>query len=152
MDLREPCLPRIDYFVPNLAEAQALTGLDESEDVARALLDCGVGAVGLKMGAAECLVMANTGELLCVPAFEVNVIDATGEAMPLPRAFAGVWQNWPLEQTACLANAIGALCVTGVGATGGMHSLPGALVFNELIEGRDYEELDWLILSHPMGR
>ncbi len=75
-----------------------------------------------------------------------------GQAMPLPRAFAGVWQNWPLEQTARLANVVGALCVTGVGATGGMHSLPGALVFNELIEGRDYEELDWLILSHLMGR
>ena len=50
MEILQPCLPYIDYFVPSLPEAQALTGLDDPTEVARALLEHGVRTVGLKMG------------------------------------------------------------------------------------------------------
>jgi sugar/nucleoside kinase (ribokinase family) len=137
MDLLGPCLPHVDYFVPSLAEAQALTGLDGPEDVTRALLDRGVGTVGLKMGADGCLVMTGTGELLHVPAFEVDVVDATGAGDAFAAGFiAGVWLGWPLEQTARFANAAGALCVTGLGATGGLRSLPETLAFMESAKAR----------------
>ena len=132
MKLLEPCLPYVDYFVPSLAEAQALTGRDEPEDIARALLDHGVGTVGLKMGAAGCLVMTDTGQSLRLPAFEVNVMDATGAGDAFAAGFiAGVWQGLSLEETARLANAVGALCVTGVGAAGGVLSLPETMAFME---------------------
>ena len=132
MDLLGPCLPRVDYFVPSLAEAQALTGLHDPEDVARALLDRGVGTVGLKMGADGGLVMSDAGELLRVPAFEVDAVDATGAGDAFAAAFiAGVWRGWSLERTARLGNAAGALCVTGVGAAGGVRSLPETLAFME---------------------
>ncbi len=149
MDLLGPCLPHVDYFVPSLAEAQALTGLDEPEAVARDLLERGVGTVGLKMGAEGCLVMTDAGELpspeeegpgrgansFRVPAFEVDVIDATGAGDAFAAGFiAGVWKGWPLEKTAQLANAAGALCVTGLGATGGVRSLPETLAFIESAE------------------
>jgi sugar/nucleoside kinase (ribokinase family) len=137
MDLLGPCLPHVDYFVPSLAEAQALTGLDGPEDVTRALLDRGVGTVGLKMGADGCLVMTGAGELLHVPAFEVDVVDATGAGDAFAAGFiAGVWLGWPLEQTARFANAAGALCVTGLGATGGLRSLPETLAFMESAKAR----------------
>jgi sugar/nucleoside kinase (ribokinase family) len=138
MDLLGPCLPYVDYFVPSLTEAQALTGQDEPEAVAHALLDRGVGTVGLKMGADGCLVMTDGGpngstrESLRAPAFEVDVIDATGAGDAFAAGFiTGVWKGWSLEKTARLANAAGALCVTGIGATGGVRSLPETLAFME---------------------
>ncbi len=135
MELMGPCLPHLDYFVPSLPEARALTGLREPEDVARVLLDCGVGNVALKMGADGCLVMSGDSKLLHVPAFEVDVVDATGAGDAFAAGFmAGVWQGWPIEQTARFANAVGALCVTGVGATGGVRSLAETLDF---ISARD---------------
>jgi sugar/nucleoside kinase (ribokinase family) len=137
MDLLAPCLPHLDYFVPSLAEARALTGLDEPEEVARALLDHGVGTVGLKMGADGCLVMTCAGDSLRMPAFEVQAVDATGAGDAFAAGFiAGVWKEWSLEKTARLANAVGALCVTGVGATGGVRSLPETLTFMESAKAR----------------
>ena len=132
MQLLEPCLPHVDYFVPSLEEARALTGQDNPEDIGRALLEHGVGTVGLKMGAAGCLVMADTGESLRMPAFEVDVLDATGAGDAFAAGFiAGVWHGWTLEDTARLANAVGALCVTGLGAAGGVRSLPETMAFME---------------------
>ncbi|MBN1137076.1 MAG: carbohydrate kinase family protein [Anaerolineae bacterium] len=126
------CLPYVDYFVPSLAEAQALTGLEEPGDMARSLLDRGVQTVALKMGSAGCLVMTNDGGAFSVPAFAVNVVDATGAGDAFAAGFiAGVWLGYSLEQTARFANAVGALCVTGVGATGNVTSLPETLAFIE---------------------
>jgi sugar/nucleoside kinase (ribokinase family) len=120
----------VDYFVPSLAEAQALTGLADPEDIARALLDRGVGVVALKMGSAGCLVASGTHGWLRLPAFEVPVIDTTGAGDAFAAGFmAGVWLGWSLEQTARLANAAGALCVTGAGASGNVRSLPETLAF-----------------------
>jgi sugar/nucleoside kinase (ribokinase family) len=135
MELLGPSLPHTDYFVPNLAEARAMLGLEpggagEPEDVARALLDRGVGTVALKMGADGCLVMAGSGEVLRVPAFEVDVVDTTGAGDAFAAGFiTGVLRGWPLDRTARFANAVGALCVTGLGAAGGVRSLDETLAF-----------------------
>jgi len=130
MELLAPYLPLIDYFVPSLGEAQQLTGLERPQDVARALLDGGVGVVALKMGAEGCLVMTQKGEKFPVPAFKVQVVDATGAGDAFAAGFiAGVRQAWPLEQTARFANAVGALCVTKIGASGGIRSMTETLEF-----------------------
>lgn len=130
MELIGPSLPYIDYFVPSLPEAQAITGREDPEDAARVLLDHGVGTVGLKMDIEGCLVMTGVGDSLRQPAFEVDVVDATGAGDAFAAGFiAGVYQGWPLEKTARFANAVGALCVTGLGATGGVRSLDETLEF-----------------------
>ncbi|MGD2146615.1 MAG: sugar kinase [Anaerolineae bacterium] len=130
MDLLGPCLPHVDYFVPSLAEARALTGLTDPQAVAGALLDRGVVNVGLKMGADGCLVMTSRGESLRAPAFQIKPVDATGAGDAFAAGFiAGVWHGWSLDETARLANAVGALCVTGLGATGGVRSLRETLAF-----------------------
>lgn len=132
MDLLGPSLPHIDYFVPSLSEAQALTGLDEPEEVAHELSRRGVGVIVLKMGADGCLVMTDRNGTLRVPTFEVDVVDATGAGDAFAAGFiTGVWKGWSLERTAQFANAVGALCVTGLGATGGVRSLPETLAFME---------------------
>ena len=130
MELLEPCLPHIDYFVPSLPEARALTGHEEPEQIGRSLLDCGAGAVGIKMGNAGCLVMDQKGVSFRLPAFQVEAVDATGAGDAFTAGFvAGVWQGWSLEKTARLANAAGALCVTGSGAAGNTRSLSETLDF-----------------------
>lgn len=132
MELLHPCLPFIDYFVPSLPEAQAITGLDAPVDVAHALLDQGVSTVALKMGAYGCVVVNNVGDILSLPAFQVEVVDATGAGDAFAAGFiAGVYQDWPLEKTARFANSVGALCVTGLGATGGVSTLDQTLEFME---------------------
>lgn len=130
MELLQPSLPHLDYFVPSLPEARALTGHDDPEEVGRALLDVGVGTVGIKMGADGCLVMDQSGFTLFLPAFHVEAVDATGAGDAFTAGFiAGVCHGWPLEKTARLANAAGALCVTGSGAAGNTRSLSETLDF-----------------------
>lgn len=127
-----PCLPYVDYFVPSLPEGQALTGLDDPAEVARSLLSYGVKTVGLKMGVDGCLVMSAAGQLVRLPAFQVEVVDATGAGDAFAGGFiAGVWHGWELEKTARFANAVGALSVTGLGASGGVRSLSETLSFME---------------------
>jgi sugar/nucleoside kinase (ribokinase family) len=116
MNILAPCLPYIDYFVPSLPEGQALTGLDDPLAIAHALLERGVGTVGLKMGVDGCLVMSADGQVIRLPSFQVDVVDATG---------AGD------------AFAVGALCVTGLGASGGVRTLSETLSFMENTPLRD---------------
>ncbi len=131
MSVLRPVLSHVDYFVPSLPEARALTGREEPEAAARALLDAGVGTVGLKMGEEGALVVTD-GALLRVPTYEVDVIDATGAGDAFAAGFiTGVWKGWSLEKTTRFANAVGALCVTGTGAAGGIRSFAETLDFME---------------------
>jgi sugar/nucleoside kinase (ribokinase family) len=132
MKLLKPSLPYIDYFIPSLPEAQAIVGLDEPGEVAEALIDHGVGTVALKMGADGCLVKSAEKDPLRLPAYEVDVVDATGAGDAFAAGFvAGVWHGWSLEKTARFASAVGALCVTGTGASGGVRSLAETIDFME---------------------
>ena len=132
MTLLEPSLPYIDYFIPSLPEAQAIVGLQDPQDVARALLDRGPGVVGLKMGPDGCLVMNHAGESIRLAAFDVQVVDATGAGDAFAAGFiTGVWLGWSFERTVQFASAVGALCVTGVGASGGIRSLEETIRFME---------------------
>lgn len=124
MELMKPCLQYIDYFVPSLPEAQEITQLEDPIEVARSLINAAVGTVALKMGAEGCLVMNKDGEMIRYPAFPVKVVDATGAGDAFAAGFiAGVWNGWNLEKTALFANAVGAMCVTGLGASGGVNSM-----------------------------
>jgi sugar/nucleoside kinase (ribokinase family) len=132
MELVGPALPYIDFFVPSLPEAKAITGHQDPTDAAQVLIEHGVGVVGLKMDSDGCLVMAGEGTVIRQPAFEVDVVDTTGAGDAFAAGFvAGVYQGWSLEKTARFANAVGALCVTGLGATGGVRSLEKTLDFME---------------------
>jgi len=123
-ELMKPCLRFIDYFVPSLPEAQEITQLEDPIEVARSLINEGVGTVALKMGAEGCLVMNKDGEIIRYPAFSVEVVDATGAGDAFAAGFiAGVWNGWKLDKTALFANAVGAMCVTGLGASGGVSSM-----------------------------
>jgi sugar/nucleoside kinase (ribokinase family) len=130
MSTLAPCLPYVDVFVPSLAEALALTGETEPEAAARSLQARGAGTVALKMDVRGCLVLDRAGEVLRVPAFRVDSVDSTGAGDAFAAGFiAGTYLGWSLEETARLANACGALCVTGRGAAGGTRSLQETQAF-----------------------
>jgi sugar/nucleoside kinase (ribokinase family) len=131
MSALKPCLPYIDYAVPSLAEARMVTGMEDPADVARVLMDHGVKIVGLKMGEEGCYVKSADVEIT-IPRYEVKAIDALGAGDAFAAGFiAGVYYGWDLEKTGRFANAVGACCVTAVGATTGIKSMEETLEFME---------------------
>ena len=113
-------LSRLDYFFPNLGEASALTGTDDPDAVADALLDCGVGCVAIKLGARGCL-LARPGARQIVPACHAKrCVDTTGAGDTFAAAFiAALTEGRDPLACARFANAAASLCVESVGATAG---------------------------------
>lgn len=139
MEVLHPCMPYLDYFIPSLPEAQAITGLNDPRDVAHALINEGPKTVALKMGSDGCLVLTKAGKLIRIPAYQVEAIDSTGAGDAFTAGFiAGIWLGYSLEKTAQLANAVGALCVTGTGASGAIRSLDETLDFMETTQLRSH--------------
>jgi sugar/nucleoside kinase (ribokinase family) len=130
MEVLAPALPYVDFFVPSLAEARMLTNFSGPAEIARALLDRGVGTVALKMAGEGSYVADGRGRVIETPAYRVDVVDATGAGDAFSAGFiAGVRNGWPLDRTARLANAMGALCVTAIGASAGLRGLEETLGF-----------------------
>lgn len=123
MSLLRPCLEHIDYFVPSIEEAKRVTNRETPEDIAKSLLDEGVKVVGLKMGESGCYIRSTDAEYR-IPPFKVDAVDALGAGDSFVAGFlTGVVHGWDLEKTGRFANAVGACCVTALGATTGIKSL-----------------------------
>ncbi len=109
-------LPVIDILLPNLPEAQHLTGATAPEDCARALLEGGVSVVALKLGEGGCLV-GNDGGLFRVPSFAIETRDTTGAGDTFAAGFiAGFLGGLDWRSAAVLGNAMGAMAAARVGA------------------------------------
>ncbi len=129
METLGPCLEHTQVFLPSLAEAQELTGRQSPADVAEALLDAGVEVVGLKMGPEGSYVAAGD-QRVTAPAYQIDAVDGTGAGDAYVAGFLSAWlDGWDLERTARFANAVGALCTTGLGTTAGVRSREGTLAF-----------------------
>ncbi|MCX6053365.1 MAG: carbohydrate kinase family protein [Chloroflexi bacterium] len=115
-------LPDLTLLVLGEGEALALTGAPETPGAIGFLLDHGVQVIGLKRGAAGCLLATKTARVHS-PGFPVNVVDTTGagDAFSAGMIF-GYSQDWDLEATALLANAMGALASTRWGAGSNLPS------------------------------
>lgn len=115
-----PLLPFVDLFLPNLAEAQAVLGVTALADVIQAGLALGVKLLGIKLGAAGCL-LATPQEQRFVPGFAVSAVDTVGAGDAWGAALITGWrQGWTLSELGWFANAAGALCTQQPGATAGM--------------------------------
>ncbi|MGQ9486410.1 MAG: carbohydrate kinase family protein [Armatimonadota bacterium] len=129
MQTVKPCLPYVDYMIPSIEEAKMLTGKEDPEDIARVFLDNGVKVVGLKMGERGCYIRTSDVKL-AISRYQVQAVDALGAGDAFAAGFlTGVVKGWDLEQTGRFANAVGALCVTALGATTGVCSLEETLEF-----------------------
>lgn len=134
MKLLEPCLQYVDYAVPSIEEARMITGKHDPADVAKVLMDKGVGTVGLKMGSEGCYIRSKDTEL-SIPIYKVDAIDALGAGDAFAAGFlAGIVNDWDLERTGKFANATGAFCVTALGATTGIKDQTTVEAFIEMQE------------------
>lgn len=109
-------LPMIDILLLNLAEAYQWTGTVEPEECVSRLLAIGVRTVALKLGQEGCLIGQSAG-LTRVPAFTVQVRDSTGAGDSFAAGIlAGYLSGLDWYRTALLANALGAMTVSHIGA------------------------------------
>lgn len=123
----EPCLPFVDIFLPSLTEAEHLTGTSELREISKFLRNYGISTIGIKMGERGSYVSTSEEELF-VPAYSVNVVDATGAGDAYVAGFlAGTVKEWDLKKTTELASATGAACVTAIGTTAGIQNLEETL-------------------------
>jgi sugar/nucleoside kinase (ribokinase family) len=125
-------LPHLDVICPNLTEARAISGESEPAACTRWLRDRVVRQVALKLGRAGAFALdGDTAEH--VPSFEVEARDETGAG----DAFAGglvcgLLAGRPLAGAVRLANAVGALSTTRIGATSALPDLEEALALLSL--------------------
>lgn len=122
-------LPYMDYFLPSEAEASGMTGLGEPEAMAAALLAQGAGTVCIKLGARGCYV-ANRQEGRFMPAYQVRPLDTCGAGDTFTGGFiAGLLRGRDPFEAAQVANAVGAMCVTAIGATTAIGNWEETLAF-----------------------
>lgn len=144
MKLLEPCLPSLDYFIPSYEEARHLTGKEDPRQICEVFLEKGVKVTGVKLGEKGCYLTDGT-ESYHIPAFDVTPVDATGAGDAFMAGFiVGVLKGWDLPTIGRFANAVGALCVTAIGATGGYRSFEETLEFMEHTPIRECKNLTLL--------
>lgn len=130
-----PALPHLDFFMPNIEEAQIITGLEHRRDIAAFFLDHGVGTVILKMGPEGSSVNRRDEPELQVPAYRVDVVDTTGCGDAYDAGLIwGVANGWDLEDAARLGSACGSLVATGLGSDAGIVDLEQTLAFMKTAE------------------
>ncbi len=123
MKVIEPCLEHLDIFMPSIEEARMITNKQEPEDIAESLLSYGIKIVSLKMGERGSYTRTNDWELH-LPIYKVDAIDSTGAGDAYAAGFlAGVAKDMDYKDAARLGNAVGACCVTAIGATAGIKDM-----------------------------
>lgn len=125
-----PLLKHTDFFMPSEEEAMALSGLTDFEDIASFLLDQGVGAVILTLGAQGAMYRDAQGKKIDIPAYEINVVCTCGCGDCFNGGFAtGLHLGRDLADSIRIAQASSAQNATGLGSQAGIVDLEGTLNF-----------------------
>lgn len=120
-----PLLRSVDVFLPNAAEAQALSG---AATVEAALDDLGriCNTVAVKLGEKGAIAV-QAGKHARVPAPVVAVVDTVGAGDLFDAGFLYGWlRGWSLEETLGLGAACGSLSTRAAGGTAAQPSLDEA--------------------------
>jgi ribokinase len=122
-------LAEVDWVVPNLREAQTLTGERQPEACAARLRELGAGAIAIKLGSKGCL-LAVEGTLRRLPAFAVAARDSTGAGDAFAAGLVGgLVGGLSWQAAAVLANALGALVATRTGGGSAAPTRPEVQAF-----------------------
>jgi len=132
--LLEAMLPHVDLFMPNRAEAMALTGETDVFAAARRLRDIGAAAVIVTCDSAGCVIADADGER-SRPAFVAPVVDSTG----CGDAFsAGVMVSLQagksLDDAVTFGLAAAALILGKLGSVDGLRSYEETIAWMEAAE------------------
>jgi ribokinase len=108
-------LPKLDFFLPDLNEAEAITYTKNDVLMAKKLLNLGVSNVLIKEGSKGCL-LAVKSYVKLIPSFKVNAINTTGAGDVFHAAFIKyILAGKDIEDAVKLANAAAAISVTKFG-------------------------------------
>ncbi len=119
-------LPLVDVFLPNRAEACALTGATDVTRAARRLADL-AGRVAVKLGAEGALGVRGE-QTVRVPSIPVDVVDTVGAGDTFDAGFLyGFLHGWSLEQSLRLAAVCGALSTQSAGGIAAQPTLDEAI-------------------------
>ncbi len=124
-------LKYVDIFMPNIDEAEMLSGTREPDEACERFRKMGAKLVVIKMGIEGAYVMSEK-EKFHAPAFAVEARDATGAGDTFNASFVYAYlKGWELKKCATFANAAGAIKVTKVG---GVSSAPNEEEIMRFIE------------------
>ena len=118
-------LADVDLLTPNETETRILLGLapddpTPTEELARRLLDLGVGRIVVTLGERGSLI-ATAGGIVEIPAPRIDAVDATGAGDSFNAALAtGLGEGLPLPEAVARANCAGAWCATRLGVVDGL--------------------------------
>lgn len=133
LDLIEPCLPYIDYFMPGLEEAFMISELTDRQAAIEFFLDRGAKHTVFKMGEqGSSIAYRENDEIreIRVPAFKVPVVDSTGCGDAYCAGFiVGLSKGWDLEEAGRLGTAASGLVITGLGSDAGIVNLEATIEF-----------------------
>ena len=116
-----PLLPFIDYAMPSIVEARALSGCNDPIDAAEFFLDGGAKIAAITLGAEGSIIVSADGPALRLPAFEVTVSDTTGCGDAYCAGMiAALARGFDLEMAGRFASAAAALVATGLGSDAGI--------------------------------
>ena len=118
-------LPYVDFFFPSYREAVLITGRTTPESIVEFLKRAGApNVVGVKLGAQGCY-LSDGHHAAYVKARRVRrVIDATGAGDAFVAGFiAGTLKGMDAFESAHVANAVAASCVSAVGASTAIKTL-----------------------------
>ncbi len=133
LDIIQPCLPYVDYFMPGLEEAIMMCGLTDRKQVIQFFLDRGAKHTVFKMGGqGSSIAWKENGKIreIRVPAFKTQVVDSTGCGDAYCAGFIiGLSKGWDLEKCGLLGTAAAGLVITGLGSDAGIVNLEQTIDF-----------------------
>ncbi|MFM7147727.1 MAG: carbohydrate kinase family protein [Actinomycetales bacterium] len=113
--LVRPLLDRVDAFLPNQDEAEAITGQADPVEQAQTLLAWGCPQVVITCGATGA-VYADTDRILITDPLPIDYVDGSGSGDAFTAGFVlGRLRDWPMEDTLRYAAALGASVCRGLG-------------------------------------
>ncbi|MBR2878187.1 MAG: carbohydrate kinase family protein [Clostridia bacterium] len=134
MDVLRPCMPYIDVFLPSIDEAiQLAGGKTDLKEIADYFFDCGVGQVAIKNGKHGCYLRESaSAEGVTIPSYTVKAVDTTGAGDSFCAGFiTGLSKGFSFAECGRFANAVGAHCVSAMGASTGIKPMADILKFME---------------------
>lgn len=119
-------LPHLDVYCPSRAEAEHQTGKTDPQQILETFRQCGApGLLGIKLGAEGALLSPVAGQFIAVPAVAPPgpIVDTTGAGDAFYAGLlCGLLKGFDAAQAGRLAAAVGACCVTGLGASAGLRN------------------------------
>lgn len=141
LDKISEALPYLDIFMPSIAEAKKLAGVDDDDgyrEIAARLKAIGPKNIVVKLGNKGAYMLKENGDEMLAPTYtSIKPVDTTGAGDAFCAGFiAGLSLGKAYDECLRLGNAVGTSCVRKIGASAGILSMQETVRFmNENIPG-----------------